>query len=84
MKRRVVITGMGIWSCLGNTLDEVRDALYTGKSGIVFSQARKDAGFRSALCAQVAQADLKPYVARSMLTEWTVWNVKNAIKQNLK
>ena len=66
MKRRVVITGMGIWSCLGNTLDEVRDALYTGKSGIVFSQARKDAGFRSALCAQVAQADLKPYVARSM------------------
>ena len=26
---------MGIWSCLGKTLDEVRDALYAGKSGIV-------------------------------------------------
>ncbi len=66
MKRRVVITGMGIWSCLGNTLEEVRDALYTGKSGIIFSQERKDAGFRSALCAQVAHADLKPFVSRSM------------------
>ena len=32
---RVVITGMGIWSCLGTTLDEVRQSLYDGKSGIV-------------------------------------------------
>ena len=53
MERRVVITGMGIWSCLGTTLDDVCNALYTGKSGIVFSQERKDAGFRSALCASV-------------------------------
>ena len=53
MERRVVITGMGIWSCLGNTLDEVRDALYKGKSGIVFSEERKGLGFRSALCAKL-------------------------------
>ena len=51
MERRVVITGLGIWSCLGTNLDEVRQSLYSGKSGIIFSQARKDAGFRSALCA---------------------------------
>lgn len=51
MERKVVITGMGIWSCLGKTLEDVRDSLYTGKSGIIFSQERKDAGFRSALCA---------------------------------
>ena len=44
------MTGMGIWSCLGTTLDEVRDALYQGKSGVIFSQERKDAGFRSGLC----------------------------------
>ena len=44
---------MGIWSCLGTSLDEVRQSLYDGKSGIVFSQERKDAGFRSALCANV-------------------------------
>ena len=65
MKKRVVITGMGIWSCLGTTLDEVCDALYIGKSGIVFSQERKDKGFRSALCAQIKQPDLKPFIPRN-------------------
>lgn len=65
MERKVVITGMGIWSCLGKTLDEVRDSLYTGKSGIIFSQERKDAGFRSALCANVERPDLKPFLPRN-------------------
>ncbi len=55
---------MGIWSCIGKTLDEVRQSLYEGKSGIVFSQERKDAGFRSALCAHVEMPDLKPFVKR--------------------
>lgn len=32
MERRVVITGMGIWSCLGNSLADVCHALYAGKS----------------------------------------------------
>ena len=66
MERRVVITGMGIWSCLGNTLDEVRDALYKGKSGIVFSGERKGLGFRSALCAKLEHPDLKPFVSRNL------------------
>lgn len=66
MERRVVITGMGIWSCLGTTLDEVRQSLYTGKSGIVFSPERKEAGFRSALCAHVERPDLKPFVSRNL------------------
>lgn len=65
MERKVVITGMGIWSCLGKTLDEVCDSLYTGKSGIIFSQERKDAGFRSALCANVERPDLKPFLPRN-------------------
>ncbi len=65
MEKRVVITGMGIWSCLGTTLDEVRDSLYTGRSGIIFSQERKTAGFRSALCADVPRPDLKPFVSRN-------------------
>jgi 3-oxoacyl-[acyl-carrier-protein] synthase-1 len=56
---------MGIWSCLGTTLDEVRDSLYNGRSGIVFSRERKDAGFRSALCASIAQPNLKPYIPRN-------------------
>ena len=66
MARRVVITGMGIWSCIGTSLDEVRDALYQGKSGIIFSQERKDAGFRSALVGNVPQVDIKAYVPRSL------------------
>lgn len=66
MERRVVITGMGIWSCLGNILEDVCEALYIGKSGIIFSQERKDAGFRSALCASVARPDLKPFVSRNL------------------
>lgn len=65
MERKVVITGMGIWSCLGTTLDEVRDSLYSGKSGIVFSQERKDVGFRSPLCAAVPHPDLKPFIPRN-------------------
>jgi 3-oxoacyl-[acyl-carrier-protein] synthase-1 len=66
MEKRVVITGMGIWSCLGNMLDEVRDALYKGKSGIVFSEERKGLGFRSALCAKLEHPDLKPFVSRNL------------------
>ncbi|MDO4160873.1 MAG: beta-ketoacyl-[acyl-carrier-protein] synthase family protein [Prevotellaceae bacterium] len=66
MERKVVITGMGIWSCLGKTLEEVRASLYEGKSGIVFSPERKEAGFRSALCAKVERPDLKPFVPRNL------------------
>ena len=57
---------MGIWSCLGTTLDEVCQSLRQGKSGIVFSQERKDAGFRSALCADVPRPELKPYISRNL------------------
>ena len=38
MQNRVVITGMGIWSCLGITLDEVKESLYNGKSGIILDR----------------------------------------------
>lgn len=65
MEKRVVITGMGIWSCIGTTLDEVRDSLYKGKSGIVFNAERKSLGFRSALCADVPKSDLKPFIPRN-------------------
>lgn len=57
---------MGIWSCIGTTLDEVRQSLYIGKSGIIFSQERKDAGFCSALVGNVPSVDLKPLVPRNL------------------
>ncbi|MGM9785472.1 MAG: beta-ketoacyl-[acyl-carrier-protein] synthase family protein [Candidatus Cryptobacteroides sp.] len=63
--KRVVITGMGIYSCLGKTLDEVRDSLYEGRSGIIFDPARKEMGFRSALTGKVEVPDLKKELSRS-------------------
>ena len=65
MMQRVVITGMGIWSCLGNTLDQVRDSLYQGKSGIVLDPERKAMGFRSGLTASVPKPELKEELPRS-------------------
>lgn len=65
MKKRVVITGMGIYSTLGTSIQEVKDSLYNGVSGIVFDQKRKDLGFRSALTAQLKTPDLKGELKRS-------------------
>ncbi len=45
--RRVVVTGIGIVSCIGNNKQEVLSALKGGKSGISFAQEYKDMGFRS-------------------------------------
>lgn len=64
MDHRVVVTGIGIYSCLGENLDEVTKSLYAGKSGIVFDQVRKDFGFRSALTGMVPEPDLKNYLSR--------------------
>ena len=64
MNHRVVITGIGIYSCLGENLQEVSNSLYEGKSGIVFDQLRKDFGFRSALTGMVKEPDLKTFLSR--------------------
>ena len=65
MKRKVVITGMGIYSCLGKNLDEVGKSLYNGKSGIVIDPERKTMGFRSALTGFVEEPDLKNSLNRN-------------------
>lgn len=64
MNNRVVITGMGIHSCLGTTLEEVKDALFHGRSGIIFDPIRKEMGFRSALIGNVPMPDLKADLGR--------------------
>ncbi|MDJ1485775.1 beta-ketoacyl-[acyl-carrier-protein] synthase family protein [Cytophagaceae bacterium YF14B1] len=64
MLNRVVITGIGIYSCLGTNLDEVRDSLYQGKSGIIYDEPRKALGFRSALTGIVKQPNLKGILDR--------------------
>ncbi len=47
--RRVVITGVGIVCCLGNSVNDVLRALREGQSGIEFIPERKEMGFRSSL-----------------------------------
>lgn len=64
MNNRVVITGLGIYSCLGTTLDEVTESLREGKSGIIFDEERKEIGFRSALTGMVDRPDLKKMLKR--------------------
>lgn len=45
--RRVVVTGMGITSCLGNTLEDVKESLYKADPGITFQQKFADLGIKS-------------------------------------
>jgi len=69
---RVVITGIGIYSCIGKNLDEVRQSLYTGKSGIVFDPERKSMGYRSGLTGRIEKPVLKGLLdrrSRVMLAE---------------
>lgn len=61
---RVVITGMGIYSTIGKNLNEVKDSLYYGKSGIGLDLRRKDYGFRSCLTGVLETPNLKNLLSR--------------------
>jgi len=67
--RRVVVTGMGITSCLGNTLEEVTDSLRHARSGITFSQEYADYGIRSQIRGRpdLSDADIKELIPRQSL-----------------
>ena len=69
---RVVITGIGVYSCIGKNLDEVSKSLHEGKSGIVLDSKRKEMGYRSGLTGFVERPLLKGVLdrrARVMLPE---------------
>ncbi|NOR86500.1 MAG: beta-ketoacyl-[acyl-carrier-protein] synthase family protein [Bacteroidales bacterium] len=66
MNRRVVITGIGIYSTIGLNIPDVKDALYHGKSGIHFDPARIEFGYRSGLSGYVPQPKLKGVLERRM------------------
>lgn len=63
--RRVVITGIGIVSCLGNDKQAVTESLRAGKSGIKFQQAYKDMGMRSNVAGSV-EIDLETLIDRKV------------------
>ena len=64
--RRVVVTGIGIWSCLGKNADEVRQSLYEGRSGIGIEAERKEYGYQSLLTGIVEKPVLKGLLDRRM------------------
>ncbi len=65
--RRVVITGMGIWSCLGTDIETVKQSLFEGKSGIGLYPERLEYGYRSGLSGIVEE----PVITKQMLDRHT-------------
>lgn len=66
---RVVVTGMGIVSCLGNTLDDVKASLHECKSGITFSEECQELGIKSQVrgIPSLTDADFKALIPKSSL-----------------
>ena len=62
--RRVVITGLGIYSTIGKNLNEVKDSLYHGRSGIILDTERKKYGYQSGLTGFVEHPQLKGILDR--------------------
>jgi len=85
--KRVVITGMGIYSTIGRNLDEVRESLYLGKSGVGFDPARKEMGFRSGLTGIIERPQLKGLLDRrqrvgmAQQAEYAYMSTVEALKQ---
>ena len=66
MARRVVVTGMGIWSCLGYNKEEVTTSLREGRSGIGIDPLRIEFGYRSPLTGIVERPQLKGKLDRKL------------------
>ncbi|MGB1173417.1 MAG: beta-ketoacyl-ACP synthase I [Marinobacterium sp.] len=64
--RRVVVTGMGIVSCLGSDKESVLESLKEGKSGIKFQQEYADLGFRSQVAGSIDDLDLDELIDRKL------------------
>jgi 3-oxoacyl-[acyl-carrier-protein] synthase-1 len=64
--KRVVITGMGVVSCIGNDLETVSNSLRNGKSGIRFNESYAEQGFRSQVSGSI-DIDLSDYIDRKQL-----------------
>ncbi len=65
--RRVVVTGMGIVSSLGNNKSEVLDSLREGRSGITFQQEYVDHGLRSHVAGSIKNLNIEALIDRKLL-----------------
>jgi len=64
--RRVVVTGIGAVSCIGNTQDEIVESLKAGRSGIVANESYQEMGLRSQISGTV-NIDTKEHIDRKVL-----------------
>ena len=67
--RRVVVTGMGITSCLGNTLEDVTTSLKEAKSGIIFAEDYAELGIKSNVCGRpnLTEDDFREQIPKASL-----------------
>ena len=63
--RRVVVTGIGVVSCLGNSTEAVTETLKAGRSGITFNEKFAEMGLRSNVCGSV-DIDLADHIDRKV------------------
>ena len=86
--RKVVVTGLGIVSCIGNNKDEVLKSLLNTKSGIVFSEEQKKYNFRSQVAGTIKNLNLDEHIDRRQkrfMGEGSAFNfiaLKEAIKES--
>lgn len=66
--KRVVVTGIGLWGCLGKNTQEVTESLRVGRSGIGLDSARLEYGYQSGLTGIVERPKLKGLLDRRMRT----------------
>ncbi len=65
--RRVVITGLGIVSSLGNNKAQVKDSLFAGRSGISFQPEYAERGLRSQVAGSIKNLDIETLIDRKLL-----------------
>jgi 3-oxoacyl-[acyl-carrier-protein] synthase I len=88
LNKRVVVTGMGIISCLGNDLDSVSKSLQNGYAGYEVDPARVELGFRCPITGVIKDFDPKNYLDRkkrktmSLSTVWAYAAAEQAIKDS--
>jgi len=86
--RRVVVTGLGIISCIGNNKVEVLDSLLNTKSGIVFSEEHKKYNFRSQVVGNIKNLNLDELIDRKQKrfmgggSAYNFISLKEAIKES--
>ena len=86
--RRVVVTGLGIVSCIGNNKIEVLDSLLNTKSGIVFSEEHKKYNFRSQVIGTIKNLNLDEFIDRKQKrfmgggSAYNFISLKEAIKES--